>query len=204
MLCTLFLISLALSYLLGVLLERYGRALPHTRQVLSYSSDIAMHRNEPLLAEWLVDHPGLDDRTPEFVYVDRQPWSMGRSQVAGPNMEYKVLQTRGGYPLRSVQNQLWCYPGSPLLPREVAVWNMPWAGRPLWPGLFGNAVVYLIMLVAWSYVLAARFRERMRRGQCAHCKYQCDDLNTCPECGRDPYLRFAHGIWRIQRAPING
>lgn len=119
-------------------------------------------------------------------------------------MEYKVLQTLGGYPLWSVQNQLWCYPGSPLLPRDVAVWNMPWAGRPLWLGLAGNALIYLIVIVAWSYVLASRFRERMRRGQCAHCKYQCDDLNTCPECGRDPYLRFAHGIWRIQRAPIKG
>lgn len=194
----LFLVALVLSYFSGVLLERYGSAVPHARTTQTFSSDIAMHRNEILLQNWMVEQPGLNDHSPEFVYVSRQPWCVGHSQVYGQNMEYQVLQTRGGFPFWSVQNQIWCYPGSTLLPREVAVWNMPWAGRPLWPGLIANAAVYFIVIVVWSYVFASRFAERMRRGKCVHCKYHCDDLSTCPECGRDPYLRRAHGIWRIQ------
>lgn len=194
---------MVLSYAAGVLFERYGTAIPFEQETKSFASNIPMHRDEPLLQRWLVDEPGLWEHSPEFVYISRQPWNLYRSQLTGPNHEYQAVQSRGGYPFSSVQNQIWCYPGSKRSPYQMATWNMPWVGRPLWAGLVANAAIYAIVVVAWSYVFASRFRERMRRGQCAHCKYECDDLKTCPECGRDPYLRYAHGIWRIHK-PSSG
>lgn len=56
---------------------------------------------------------------------------------------------------------------------------------PIWGGIFANTLVWGIAFAAcyeaWFFM---RFWNRKRRGLCAHCGYQINESQTCPECGR--------------------
>ncbi len=56
--------------------------------------------------------------------------------------------------------------------------------RPNWPGLLANVPVHAAI---WGVLLVAPGRVRAfirrRKGLCAHCGYDVQELATCPECG---------------------
>ena len=64
------------------------------------------------------------------------------------------------------------------------LWNMHLPLRIVWPGFFGNTIIYAMAIWGLLLVLrACRAFRRMRAGLCPRCAYPAGPAPVCSECG---------------------
>lgn len=172
-----------------------------------YDAKMLVHRQSQAATfdswSWTIEPDGLhsgwsppaDFSTPIWVDVDPRP------ERAASWLDAKgggVFTVTAGWPMRAAYGELrtsdaWL-DGSRASSEQVdvGIWyprvfgryfNLPYL--PLWVGLLGNALFYvLVVLVPVVLLRWHKLRRRARRGLCLACAYELGEgVEACPECG---------------------
>ncbi len=102
--------------------------------------------------------------------------------------EFSQGEWSAGLPMLAVRKRWTNDPNRPPVDgvwhERLSIGNASVPIRPIWPGFAVDVVFWTA--VPWASIVVfrvVRARRRVRRGLCAHCRYEVGAFERCPECG---------------------